>query len=145
MPLLDYSTKVPVTRTIAQIQAILAEHGAKAILTEFGDRGEVLSLSFRIRTPSGEAGIRLPIDTQSTFRVMQKQAANREMPRSFVTEAQAYRVAWRNVKDWVEAQMALLQTEMVKMEQIFLPYIIGNDGRTLFQVAVESNLLTSGE
>ena len=144
MPLLDYTTKVPASRTIGQIQGILAGHGANAILIEYGDRGEIIALSFKVKTPSGETGIKLPIDSQATFRVMERQAASGDIPKHFVSEAQAYRVAWRNVKDWIEAQMALLETEMVKMEQIFLPYVIGQDGKTLYQVAVEANLLTMG-
>jgi hypothetical protein len=33
-------------------------------------------------------------------------------------EEQAYRVAWRNILDWVEAQMALLEIEMAKIERL---------------------------
>ena len=36
---------------------------------------------------------------------------------------QAYRVAWRNILDWVQAQMALLEIGMAKMEEVFLPYM----------------------
>ncbi|GAH76791.1 unnamed protein product, partial [marine sediment metagenome] len=39
MPLLDYTTKVPVSRTISQIQAKLVEHGARAVMMEYGDDG----------------------------------------------------------------------------------------------------------
>jgi len=38
-----------------------------------------------------------------------------------------------SIKYWVEAQMALLETQMVKMEQIFLPYAIVKNGKTLFE------------
>ena len=34
---------------------------------------------------------------------------------------QAIRTSWRILKDWVEAQMALLETGMVTMDEIFLP------------------------
>lgn len=30
--------------------------------------------------------------------------------------------------------MAILETEMVEMEQIFLPYIINNKGQTVYEV-----------
>jgi hypothetical protein len=36
---------------------------------------------------------------------------------------QAYRVAWRNILDWVQAQMALLEIGMAKIEEVFLPYM----------------------
>ena len=57
---------------------------------------------------------------------------------------QAERVAWRIVKDWVEAQMAILESEMVQMDEIFLPYMIGSTGKTLFE-AYKSNQLAIGE
>ena len=37
---------------------------------------------------------------------------------------QAIRTSWRTLKDWVEAQMALLETGMVTMDEIFLPYML---------------------
>ena len=48
-------------------------------------------------------------------------------------DEQAYRVAWRNILDWVEAQMALLEIEMAKIEEIFLPYMVNSSGETLFE------------
>jgi hypothetical protein len=56
---------------------------------------------------------------------------------------QAERVAWRIIKDWVEAQMAILDTQMVKMEEVFFPYMLNGQGQTLFQ-AYELKQLGSG-
>ena len=44
---------------------------------------------------------------------------------------QATRTAWRIVKDWVEAHIALVETQMVTAPQVFLPYAVMRDGRTL--------------
>ena len=41
--------------------------------------------------------------------------------------------------------MAILETEMVKMEQIFLPYIIHPSGQTFFEVFEGRKLLTDGD
>ena len=46
---------------------------------------------------------------------------------------QARRVGWRIIKDWLEAQMALLELNMVKIQEVFLPYIIGIDGKTIYE------------
>jgi hypothetical protein len=55
---------------------------------------------------------------------------------------QAVRTAWRIVKDWVEAQMALVETQMVTTQEVFLPYAVMRDGRTLSQhVAADPGLL----
>ena len=140
MPLLDYTTKVPVSRTIAQIHAKLAEHGAHKIMTEY-DQGKVSALAFEIETPNGAVPIRVPIDTGATLKVLQRQYYNREIPGRYANEGHAYRVAWRNVKDWIEAQLALLDTEMVRMEQVFLPYIITGSGQTVFEVMAGKHFL----
>jgi hypothetical protein len=54
---------------------------------------------------------------------------------------QAERVAWRIVKDWVEAQMAILESEMVQMDEIFLPYMLNNQGHTVFEAYRDKQLL----
>ena len=55
-------------------------------------------------------------------------------------------MAWRIIKDWVEAQMALLATGMVDLEEIFLPYMLSGD-RTLYQELMTRGFraLPSGE
>jgi len=141
MPLLDYTTSVPVSRTISQIQTRLVEHGARAVMMEYDDRGQINALAFKVRTPNGELPIRLPIDAAATLKVLQRQYANREIPGRYANEEHAYRVAWRIIKDWIEAQMSLLETEMVKMEEIFLPYVITRGGQTIYQVMAEKHFL----
>jgi len=140
-PILNYTTSVPVSRTVAQIQAKLVAHGARAVMMEYDDRGRITALAFNVKMPNRELPIRLPIDTASTLRVLQRQADNREIPGRYAREEHAYRVAWRIIKDWVEAQMSLLETEMVRMEEIFLPYVITPSGQTIYQVAAQKGFL----
>ena len=141
MPILNYTTSVPVSRTVAQVQAKLVEHGARAVMMEYDDRGRIKALAFKVKMPNGELPIRLPIDAAATLRVLQKQHYNREIPGRYATEDHAYRVAWRIIKDWVEAQMSLLETEMVRMEEIFLPYVITGSGQTIYQVMAQKHFL----
>lgn len=148
--MLNYTTQVPAARTLSQIQEILTKHGARSILTDFDSKGNIEALSFKVATrhpcthPAGLQipcaacggrgsvevilGIRLPANVQATLKVLQRTA-----PPRYRTEEHARNVAWRNIKDWVEAQMALLESEQVKFEQIFLPYILTGDGRTIFE------------
>ncbi len=128
MALLNYTTSITATRTAQQIQDILTAHGARAILMEY-DQGAVTAISFKVLVTQTELAIRLPVDVQATLRVLKR---NRVAPR-YCTEEHARNVAWRIIKDWVEAQMAILSTEMVRMEQIFLPYIITEDGKTVYE------------
>lgn len=57
---------------------------------------------------------------------------------------QAERVSWRIVKDWVEAQMAILESEMVQMDEIFLPYMLNGSGHTLFEAYRSNQLALEG-
>lgn len=57
---------------------------------------------------------------------------------------QAERVAWRIVKDWVEAQMAILESEMVQMDEIFLPYMLSSSGQTVFEAYRKNQLALEG-
>lgn len=145
MALLNYSTTVSANKTVSEIENILAKHRARTIMKNYDDNGLIESLSFEIETPQGFAGIRLPINTPAITKVLENQYRLGKIPRRFVTHEQAVKIAWRIIKDWVEAQMAILETEMVKMEQIFLPYIIANDGKTLFEVFESRKMLTSGK
>ena len=138
MALLNYTTRIEATKTIGEIQCALAAHGAKSIRTDYSDDGTVEALSFTILTPQGEVAIRLPIDPDAVLRILARQHSlgNLRSHQGRPDRHQAVRVGWRIVKDWVEAQMAILETEMVKMEQIFLPYVITKSGRTLYEVMI---------
>lgn len=138
MALLNYTTKVNVYTTIGEIQAQLVEHGAKRIMQDYDDKGRISALTFQIDTPAGLRVIRLPANVDAVQKVLssQKVKCDRE---------QAERVAWRIVKDWVEAQMAILESEMVQMDEIFLPYMVNNNGQTLFQIYRNNQLMLEGE
>lgn len=141
MPLLNYTTEVAADKTINEIQKILAVHGAKTILTEFDDNGYIVALSFNIFVGNQEVGFRLPSDWRPVQQVLEKQKVSSK----YRTQEQALRVSWRVIKDWVEAQMAIVETRMVTLDQVFLPYIVTKDGQTLYERLKGSNfLLQSG-
>jgi len=61
-------------------------------------------------------------------------------------KAQAIRTAWRIIHTWVKAQLALVEVNMVTVPQIFLPYAIMKDGRTLSEhVTTDPKFLLGGE
>ena len=62
-------------------------------------------------------------------------------PRVKVDAAQAERIAWRILQDWTMAQMAILETEMVAMDQVFLPYMVNSAGETVYELYQSRQLL----
>lgn len=137
MPLLNYTTKVNVFATLGEIQEILVKHGAKKIIQDYDDAGNIAALMFGIDTPAGLRGVRLPANVDAVHAVLAKQKVKCD-------REQAERVAWRIVKDWVEAQMAILESEMVQLDQIFLPYMVNDKGQTVFEVYRENQLFLEG-
>lgn len=140
MPILNYSTKISVDRSVTEIMKILSAHGANAIMVENDETGTIRALSFKIAMDGQDVGYRLPADWKPLLQIIER---DNRVPRAKKTEEHAKCVTWRILKDWVEAQMAILETRMVKMDQIFLPYAITKDGRTLYETVKASNLLSS--
>ncbi|MCI8417035.1 MAG: hypothetical protein HFI33_05990 [Lachnospiraceae bacterium] len=143
MAILNYTTTVDSFKTVSEIEFILMKHKAKSIMKNY--KGETITgLSFLIDTGMQQIPVRLPVKVDECLEVLKKE--KRENPRKQIkdTREQAERVAWRILKDWVEAQMALLDIEMVRFEEIFLPYIETSIGQTVFERLEERQFLLEG-
>lgn len=140
--LLNYTTTVSADRTVVEVAAKLAQAGASQVLTEYHD-GHPVGLAFAMRTASGTRQFRLPVEVSAVHGVLRSQ---RVAPR-YQTKDHAERVAWRIIKDWVEAQLAIIETQMVAPDQVFLPYMLTAPDETLYDryVAGLVPALGSGE
>lgn len=125
------TTKIPVGQTVAQIQRILGEYGACSVMTEYKDK-EVMAVCFKVIFLDRDIPFRLPCRWNSIYKTMMNRVRkSRKNTEENILE-QAKRVAWRQILRWVEAQMALVETDMVKVHEVFLPYIqVGINGETL--------------
>lgn len=140
MAILNYTTTVDSFKTVSEIEYMLVKHKAKSIMKNY--EGEsITGLSFLIDTGVQQIPVRLPVKVDECLKVLKKE--KRENPRKQIrdTREQAERVAWRILKDWVEAQMALLDIEMVRFEEIFLPYIQTETGQTVYERLEEKQFL----
>lgn len=147
MAIKNYTTDVPVNKTVSEIHLMLADHGAKRILFDYGADSKVTAISFTIETPTGEQAVRLPANVERVREVLRQQKNNpRNRNRSQIDDSrdQAERVAWRIVKDWLAAQLAILETEMVDVQQVFLPYFLNRQGQTLYEVYSSGSLMLEG-
>lgn len=104
MGLLNYSTSISVKKSIMEIQKILVSHGATKILSDYDGNGNISSLSFAVPSPYGELHIRLPANSAPVLKILNRQKAVKKISIK-VDEAQALRVAWKIIKDWIDAIM----------------------------------------
>lgn len=139
MPLLNFTTQIEASKTVAEITHILAKAGATGVATEFRE-GRPVGITFRTMTPFGPREFMLPVFVDKVQAVLRKQKVQPKLQ----TVEQAERVAWRIVKDWVEAQLAIIETEMVTIDQVMLPYLRTDDGRTVFERYQASQLQLEG-
>ena len=132
MAILNYTTTVDSFKTVSEIERILVKHNAKSIMKNY-DGESIMGLSFLIDTGVQQIPVRLPVKVDECLEVLKKEKKNSPRSNIKATREQAERVAWRILKDWVEAQMALLDIQMVRFEEIFLPYIETGNGQTIYE------------
>ena len=133
MPIKNYTTTVPAAQSVAEIVGALAAHGATRIQSDY-DAGRPVSIAFVIDTPAGLRAFRLPSSADRVKAVMLRQKVKTD-------DAKAERVAWRILRDWVLSQMAILETEMVTMDEVMLPYMVDDMGRTVYELYQSRQLL----
>jgi len=130
MAILNYTTIIEPEQTISEIQKILSRHGVTAMMTEY-DGPQVSAVSFQIKVDGKPMGFKLPCNHRAVREVFREQGVTSVKHKDKNIDNQAIRTAWRVIKAWIEAQMALVEINMVTVPQVFLPYAIMKDGRTL--------------
>lgn len=141
MAIKNYTSKKSATVTAAEIEELLIKHGAKMIQKEITN-GNISAFRFVVDSAVGLVPIQLPVNVEAVYKILQKdRKTNRAVK---VTMAQAERTAWRCLYDWTAAQMALIEIGMVKLEQVFLPYVVYKDGRTLYEAAAAKGFYLTG-
>jgi hypothetical protein len=151
MAIKNYTSDKPLEKIFAELQQALAAHGAKQISYEYGDDGKVHGVAFAVKIHDQLIRVKLPARIEQAQAVLKRQwddgriSHKRGRENTYGFE-QAYQVAWRNILDWVQAQMALLEIGMAKMEEVFLPYMLDRQGRTFFERMEQRGfLLDSGK
>lgn len=151
MPIANYTTEVPAMKSVQEIQNMLVAHGANTIVIDYDGKAPA-ALAFLIKTTQGELPFRLPANVKQVEKILLNMRArppetwHRDYEKVMGRiQQQSARVAWRIIKDWVRAQMAILETVMVKIEQVFLPYLDMGGGKTLYDAMSERGFKQLGE
>lgn len=136
MALKNTFTKAPVSSMLADIQKALVRVKAIGMTYKFTQTGQIEGLSFGLNIDGKDVGFILPVSIEKIRAVLKKEGNKRWDDDDYV-----YRVGWACMRDWVVAQMALIETEMAEPMQVFLPYAQGKGGVTLFEQVQHSGLL----
>lgn len=136
MPIKNYTTKIDCYQSIGEIQGVLAKNGARKIMIDYDNTGSPVGIAFAIQTQQQIQAFILPANIDGVMSVFKKQNLKADIE-------QAKRTAWRNVRDWIMAQMAFIESGNVQMDEIFLPYL--SDGKKTLYQAYKSGQLLLGD
>lgn len=132
--ILNYTTKVPMAKTISEITLLLSAKHAVQISTDYS-AGKGQAITFVIMV----CGQRVPFLLRPNVAGVLKKLGRGDLQ-------QAERVAWRILLRWVEAQLAMVESSQAEMGQVFLPYAVVDEGTLWdnFQSRQAARQLTSG-
>ena len=141
MAILNYTTQINENKSVGEIQTLLARKGAQQIAVDY-ENGNPSALNFQIVFNEQPVFFRLPCNIEGVYKSL---CTTKGVPYAKQTREQARRVAWRIIKDWVEAQLAIVESRQAEMTEVFLPYALDKQGNTFFHSFTESRkLLTAG-
>ena len=134
----NYTSGVPVDRTLTKIEAALVKGGASNIMKMY-EGGVLDAVSFSVVQPgTGQPiTIRLPANVEAVYQTLH---AGIKRPRKGTMDKlkdQASRTAWKLMQDWIEVQMSLIQMQQAEFLQVFLPYV-WNGKHTFYSVLKET-------
>jgi hypothetical protein len=125
-PIFMGSTKIDPLKTVSEIMAVLVASGARQIASDYDAAGKVCGLRFVIEAQGKQLAFALPVRTDALLKHLRND------------RAQAERVAWRQLLRWVQAQLAMIEVGMVRAEEVYTPYLLQADGRTLYEAMWQS-------
>lgn len=145
----NYTSEAKPESTLKNIENILLDFGATGIIWEYDAERKVSAILFKIMIENETRVVNVPLFTGKTKGVLERQKViptRKPYERGYENKMKAdwdlaYRVTLANIRDWLDAQLAIYSTEMFEFPQIFLPYMVGQSGRTLYEVVKENKFL----
>ncbi len=129
MPIKNFTTSIDYHTTLSEVTRMLSKAGANKIIQDNNSEGMPIGITFQLVWDYNTFSYALPCNFQGVLKAMEK---DKKVPRRMCNKDQALKVGWRIVKDWISAQLAIVEAEVASMPEIFLPYAVTPDGDTLF-------------
>ncbi len=135
------------TGTLEKIQKVLSAHGANRIMYDYDNDGKLKAITFALTIDGQVQGFRMDALVDNVYEIMYAgmKKSNGKVNYEPKRREQAYNTAWANIRDWIDAQMALVATRQVKIQQVFLPYRVMKNGQTLSENIEQNPALLLGE
>ena len=92
----NYTTQIPLEKTVAEIQTLLSQNGASGIAFDYSDTGQLKAIYFRIKYKDKELPFKLPANPAAVY---QELFANKRAAWKYEKQRkiEADMIAWRVV------------------------------------------------
>jgi hypothetical protein len=135
----NYTSSVPVERTISSIESVLAAIGANKILKTY-EGGIPTGISFEVYGGASDAGyltIKIPIKIDMVEHQLKEIPQYKRKPKPWLF-AQAQRTGWRIMLDWLLVQCAMIQLKQAEALEVFLPYVYSEKTGNTFYKTIQT-------
>ena len=119
----NYTSSVPVGRSVQHIEDCLIRHGAKNIMKMYDADKKLESLCFIMPVDGKDIPFKLPASVDRVERVLKAAVRRPTAQTNSRIKEQAERTAWKLQSDWVDIQMSLIELQQVEIMQVFLAYV----------------------
>lgn len=138
MNLKNYTSEIDPSKTIAYIEAYLAECGVSGISKQY-EAGVPVALFFHIELGKDRYTIRLPARVAEVHEVLWRDyCSSRSQPRKEKKDflGQAARTAWKIQQDWVQVQMSMIKLKQADFLEVFMGFLW--DGKQSYYHALKA-------
>lgn len=135
--LLNYTSTVSASKSIAYIEETLARHGASMIIKKYTVDGKVKAICFTKKIETFDMPFQLPAKVDECEKLLKEYISRPRKGTLDRIREQAERTAWKLVSDWVEVQMNMLSLNQVEFMQVFLPYAYNDQKEQTYYEALK--------
>lgn len=133
----NYTSSVPASRSMENIERLLADLGCKSISRFYSDK-EVSGFFFELEIKGQAYTFKLPAKVDLIYKQLTKGRAIKNENHRISYKKQAARTAWKTLYELVQIQTDLIMLEQTDALEAFLPYAF--DG----QMTLRERLDTEG-
>jgi len=145
MNLRNYTSEIPASRSIENIEKLLVDLGC-CNLSKFYEEKETAGILFQLMVNSEPLAFKLPCKVDLIYKRMVKGRSKLTDDQKIKLRKQAARTAWKTLYELVQIQCDLIMLEQSDVIEAFLPYAF--DGQRTLREKIEDNgmkLLTEGQ
>lgn len=119
----NYTSTVPISRSVQHIEDRLIRYGAGKILKEYDEKKRLSAFCFILSVNGKEIPFKLPARVENVEKVLKGEVRRPTAGTWQRIQEQAERTAWKLVSDWVDIQLSLVELGQVEITEVLLPYV----------------------